>query len=96
MTAPHEKSKTLEERHAREEKYHDEAYGDEESAPRHYDYHPTAIVFEGVKKRLGDLSGMRVLEYGCGGGWTTYELLRRGGVVTAFDISTSHRRAGRF
>ncbi|MGH9160546.1 MAG: class I SAM-dependent methyltransferase [Vicinamibacteraceae bacterium] len=35
-----------------------------------------------------DLSGQRVLEYGCGQGWITRALARRGACVSAFDISS--------
>lgn len=41
-------------------------------------------------EELGDISGLHVLDYGCGTGVTSAELARRGARVTAFDIS--HRR----
>jgi len=37
---------------------------------------------------MGDLRGLRVLEYGCGTGWVTVELASTGAVVDSFDIST--------
>jgi SAM-dependent methyltransferase len=48
--------------------------------------------------RLGDLAGKRVLDYGCGHGMAAVVLARRGGRVTAFDLShgyleEAHRRA---
>lgn len=36
---------------------------------------------------LGDLSGKRVLEIGCGGGWLTRMLAAKGALVSAIDIS---------
>jgi ubiquinone/menaquinone biosynthesis C-methylase UbiE len=36
---------------------------------------------------LGDLEGMRTLDYGCGCGWTTRKLCHRGARVIGFDIS---------
>lgn len=75
-------------RHLREVVFHDRQYGAENSTPRHYDINPTAPVFERLLAQLGeDLSNKRVLEYGCGTGWVTRELARRGASVSAFDIS---------
>jgi len=36
---------------------------------------------------LGDVTGQHVLDYGCGTGGTTAQLLARGARVTGFDIS---------
>ncbi len=36
---------------------------------------------------LGDVRGAHVLDYGCGGGWSTAKLRARGARVTGFDIS---------
>jgi ubiquinone/menaquinone biosynthesis C-methylase UbiE len=36
---------------------------------------------------LGDIAGLHLLDYGCGGGWSTAKLLARGARVTGFDIS---------
>lgn len=49
--------------------------------------------------RLGELSGRRVLDYGCGHGMAAVVLARRGAAVTAFDLSDEYlreaaRRAG--
>lgn len=41
----------------------------------------------GVAEFLGDLSGLRVLEYGCGLGKTSVRLARSGAEVSAFDLS---------
>jgi len=44
---------------------------------------------------LGDVSGMAVLDAGCGPGLYAQELLRRGAVVTAFDASGEMVRLAR-
>ena len=36
---------------------------------------------------LGDIQGAHVLDYGCGGGWSTAKLRALGACVTGFDIS---------
>jgi SAM-dependent methyltransferase len=41
----------------------------------------------GIPEFLGDLSGKRVLEYGCGMGKATVALARSGASVTCFDLS---------
>ncbi len=41
----------------------------------------------GVAEFLGDLSGLRVLEYGCGLGKISVRLARSGAEVSAFDLS---------
>src|SRR5262245_43883319 len=40
--------------------------------------------------RLGDLSGKRVLDYGCGHGMAAVVLARRGANVTGFDLSPDY------
>lgn len=46
--------------------------------------------------RLGDVRGLRVLDYGCGHGMASVVLARRGGRVTAFDLSAGYlAEAGR-
>ncbi|HOT90790.1 MAG TPA: class I SAM-dependent methyltransferase [Anaerolineae bacterium] len=41
---------------------------------------------------LGDIRGLHVLDYGCGGGWSTAKLKTRGARVTGFDISSTRLR----
>jgi SAM-dependent methyltransferase len=46
--------------------------------------------------RLGDVGGLRVLDYGCGHGMAAVVLARRGARVTAFDLSAGYlAEAGR-
>jgi ubiquinone/menaquinone biosynthesis C-methylase UbiE len=40
-----------------------------------------------MREMLGDISGCKVLEYGCGEGWITRDLARLGATVSAFDVS---------
>ena len=50
-------------------------------------YARESAVMPGVAEFLGDLSGLKVLEYGCGLGELTVLLARSGASVTSFDIS---------
>ena len=45
--------------------------------------------------RLGDLRGLRVLDYGCGHGMASVVLARRGARVTAFDLSHGYLEEAR-
>jgi SAM-dependent methyltransferase len=75
-------------RHASEASFHDHKYATHSTFPRHYRANPTYPVFARMLALLGaDLSSKTVLEYGCGDGWITSELARRGASVCAFDIS---------
>ena len=40
--------------------------------------------------RLGNLRGLRVLDYGCGHGMAAVVLARRGALVTGFDLSPGY------
>lgn len=78
----------LADRHRSEAVFHDHKYATGDSMPRHYRVDPTYPVFQRMMAMLGDdLSGQRVLEYGCGTGWITTQLAERGAEVAAFDIS---------
>jgi len=81
------KGQSLTDRHRAEAAFHDHKYATHESFPAHYTINPTYPVFVRMLELSGDLSGKRVIEYGCGDGWTTLELARRGAAVSAFDIS---------
>lgn len=88
MTQTAHKTATLDARHEAEARFHDHKYATGDSFPRHYRLNPTYPVFLRQLGMIGeDLTGKHVLEYGCGTGWITLELARRGATVSAFDIS---------
>src|SRR5262245_35745086 len=70
-------------RHESEEAFHDVKYTTH-ADPVIYEMYPTARIFTRMKERMGDLTGRRVLEYGCGTGWVTVELASMGAVVDSF------------
>jgi len=74
-------------RHKAESDFHDRKYGDGEGYPRHYTVNPTYPIYQRMLTLAGDQSGKIVLEYGCGEGWITRDLAKRGALVSAFDIS---------
>lgn len=78
----------MNQRHASEEKFHDNKYDKQTGYPYHYRYNPTYHVFQEMKGMLGDVRGKTILEYGCGEGWTTAEIAAMGGEIHAFDISS--------
>jgi SAM-dependent methyltransferase len=87
MSARHTNT-ALAERQEAERAFHDHKFATGDSLPKHYRANPTAPVFGRMLEMLGrDLTGLRVLEYGCGEGWVTCELAARGARVSAFDIS---------
>ena len=72
---------------SREAHFHDAKYGGADLYPKHYALRPTEFVYQQLRASLGDISGKRVLEYGCGEGWMTADLARMGAMVSAFDVS---------
>ncbi len=79
--------KDLGARHQSESQFHDAKYGEGDHYPKHYAVNPTYPVYQAMLEMAGDLDGSRVLEYGCGEGWITRDLVRSGAEVCAFDIS---------
>lgn len=80
----------LDKRQNSESSFHDRKYSQEsqgEQYPLHYTVNPTYPIYQRMLDGMGDLSGKRVLEYGCGEGWITRDLVKKGGLVSAFDIS---------
>jgi ubiquinone/menaquinone biosynthesis C-methylase UbiE len=80
-------SRTTEERFRSERSFHDAKYAGDDLYPPHYRANPTYQVYEKMVELIGDMRGKRLLEYGCGEGWTTVDFARRGALVDAFDIS---------
>lgn len=81
--------KSLEKRHQAEEEFHDKKYGKDDSLPSHYKLQPTVKIYEDMQELVGDISGKKVLEYGCGDGWITVDLAAKGGIIDTFDISST-------
>ncbi|MDP9484168.1 MAG: class I SAM-dependent methyltransferase [Chloroflexota bacterium] len=50
-------------------------------------YAKDQLLLSGMAEFLGDLTGRRILEYGCGLGQLTVVLARSGALVTTFDLS---------
>ncbi len=48
----------------------------------------SSVAFDDLLRRLGDIRGMNVLDYGCGSGWLATYLAKRGAFVEGFDISS--------
>jgi len=78
----------LSRRHASEELFHDLKYEDRAYYPYHYRLNPTYIIFQEMKDMVRSARGDDILEYGCGEGWTTAELLSLGKNLESFDISS--------
>jgi SAM-dependent methyltransferase len=87
--------KILSARHESEIRFHERKYGHQRPgdrrkgsfAQRHYSLNPTYRIFQKMKHKAGELQDRRLIEYGCGLGWTTHELAAMGAHVDAFDIS---------
>lgn len=77
----------LKQRLASEKAFHDAKYGGADLYPLHYKANPTLHVYRKMQAILGCVEGKRVLEYGCGEGWSTRDLAAAGAIVDAFDIS---------
>jgi SAM-dependent methyltransferase len=70
-----------------ESRFHDKKYGHGDGYPRHYALRPTYPIYRKMRSMIGARSGQRILEYGCGEGWITRDLVESGATVNAFDIS---------
>jgi ubiquinone/menaquinone biosynthesis C-methylase UbiE len=53
----------------------------------YYDQGFTGVILDALLQKLGNLTGKKVLEMGCGAGWFSQLLVQRGAEVWAFDIS---------
>lgn len=87
MDSQKKSAESLEIRHQKEAEFHDHKYSSSDSSPKHYDVNPTFRIFQRMLQMIGDVSGKRILEYGCGNGWMTAELAALGAYVDSFDIS---------
>jgi len=75
----------LKERHQSEIAFHNKKYSQEKKS--FYDFGFTDLIFNDMLKKIGDLTNKKVVDFGCGNGWLTEILLKKGAEVWAFDIS---------
>lgn len=59
------------------------------------DYYRTEVHGPGLLEVCGDVAGLRVLDVGCGQGWFSRQLARRGARVTGVDVSAELIRLAR-
>ncbi len=76
----------LSERHRQEREFHDRSTH-RQGAHDFYNLGATKHAFQRLLARAGDLAGSRVLDLGCGTGWSSAIYARRGARVVAVDIS---------
>lgn len=84
----------LEERHLREETFHDEK-AMEESKDSFYEHGAAWYAYEKMLKMAGDLQNKQVLDLGCGTGWASIVYAEKGAEVTGLDISDDSLRIAR-
>jgi tRNA (mo5U34)-methyltransferase len=71
--------------------------GGMETAPNHHFGDFPRFKWEQIAPHVpGDLSGKRVLDIGCNAGFYTFELAKRGAVVTGLDIDDHYLRQARW
>lgn len=73
-------------RHVREKNHFDIKFK-KESKRDFYSAGFTNIIFEKMMEEIGDIEDKIVLDFGCGSGWFTRILARKGAQVYSFDIS---------
>jgi ubiquinone/menaquinone biosynthesis C-methylase UbiE len=78
-------NKTLDSRHESEKRFHDKKFSDRNTSI--YSIGFMSSMFNDVMDKIGDLEGQNVLETGCGSGWFTKILAKKGANIWAFDIS---------
>lgn len=85
------RNRDLLERHRQEREFHDRIiYMDERQD--FYNVGATHHVFQRLLEYAGDLQGKRVLDLGCGNGWSAAAYAKRGAIVAGVDISAESVR----
>ncbi len=80
---------SLEDRHDIEREFHDAKAGSSHHPDQgnFYSAGGMNLVWDSYLAQVGNLSGRKLLDFGCGEGWSTVEYARRGALIDAFDIS---------
>ena len=78
--------KSIQERQQAEKAFHEKKFGEEKSTS-HYRTGFKSDLMERFWAEMGDLNGKKILELGCGTGWLTLMMAKRGAQVSTFDIS---------
>jgi 2-polyprenyl-3-methyl-5-hydroxy-6-metoxy-1,4-benzoquinol methylase len=84
----------LESRQAIERQFHDHkaASGNRSDRTNFYLAGGLNSVWQAYLASAGDMTGKRILDFGCGEGWSALEYARRGATVHSFDISIESLR----
>ena len=69
-----------------ESDFHDKKFGSHREKD-FYAYGFTSIIFNNLMRRIGNVDGKKILDFGCGEGWLGKLLASQGAEVWAFDIS---------
>lgn len=67
-----------------EKEYHDRKYKDDAESTTRY---TTDRAYKFYRELVGDVNGLRVLDYGCGNGWLSIRFAKSGAKVWGIDIS---------
>lgn len=86
---------SLEARHEIERHFHDSKAAAHHDHHHHHDPEDRSFyahggmdgIWDSYLKSIGPLSNRRVLDFGCGEGWSTLQYCKRGAQVYSFDIS---------
>ena len=79
-------SSEIESRHKAEKLYHDKKF-DSAKKKDYYSIGFTQNIFEAMMKKIGNIEGKNVIDFGCGEGWLSEILIKKGAKVWSFDIS---------
>jgi len=77
---------SLEQRHQSEKVFHDSKFS-KKGKKDYYALGVNGIIYNKMIEKIGDLTGKKAVDFGCGNGWQTKLLVDKGAQVWAFDIS---------
>lgn len=78
----------------REAEFHNALMHKSRSDAGFYEFGANQHAVQRLYDLLGDLPGKKILDFGCGCGWISVDLARRGATVDAFDISEESIKSG--